>query len=373
MPSMEFRKTAPAQAHDPLADRWTAPVAKREAAPIPSAETQFLAHGPTPDPGQAALMLAYWAEGDSRPKHATTPTEEQSECRRPAVQPHPEAAQAELDVFYDEKALAAICISVNAVADKKDSSKPATTHAAIAQILKQCASRNLRHADQVSYILATAEHESRLGISMVEQSNTFSFNEEKGWGAVLHAGPRKGTPYFPGTRSKEQFETLYWDAVYGNTNGNIPSTEDAANFRGRGFVQLTGRENYRKLSDLLNKQGFSYTYNGVRYGAGGQPLDLVTNYEHVNQVPELAARIMVAGMQAGSFRKGHSLDAHILCADGTFDAYGGRQIINGHSTDPAQYESVSSTVGLAIALRSRDYRAALADWSSVFLPPHSHE
>lgn len=56
---------------------------------------------------------------------------------------------------------------------------------------------------------------------------------------------------------------------------------DGYRFRGRGFVQLTGRANYAKASDLVG-------------------MDLVANPDRVKE-PEIAALIIVSGMSRGWF------------------------------------------------------------------------
>lgn len=62
-------------------------------------------------------------------------------------------------------------------------------------------------------------------------------------------------------------------------------------YYGRGDVQLTWAENYRKLGDLLGK-------------------DLIGNPDLALD-PEISASVLVLGMKDGLFSKGHSLKVHL--------------------------------------------------------------
>lgn len=82
-------------------------------------------------------------------------------------------------------------------------------------------------------------------------------------------------------------ETASWQTLeeYRNLNGSIPTYWNnyggGAKYHGRGYVQLTHDWNYRKFSNILNK-------------------DLVTNPDLALD-PETAAFILVYGMKNGSF------------------------------------------------------------------------
>ncbi len=196
-------------------------------------------------------------------------------------------------------------------------------------ILRQCAALNITDPNQVAYILATAQHESRFGTpmyersqSLVEDRNPFTQNADGSWSGTNHlTGNRMTAGTF------EQLETEYWDACYGGMLGNQPGTTDAARYRGRGYVQLTGRNNYERMTNSLNASGFTYTHDGVTYGGeGNPPIDLLANPEHVNLVPDLAANILVSGMSAGSFT-GKSLNDSIN--ENGVDFWSARRIVNG--------------------------------------------
>ena len=76
---------------------------------------------------------------------------------------------------------------------------------------------------------------------------------------------------------------------------------------GRGFVQLTHEDNYRKMGALLG-------------------VDLVSDPDKAMDL-ELAARILIVGMYKGVFRPGHKLEDYFGPLPG--DAVGARNIVNG--------------------------------------------
>jgi LysM repeat protein len=284
--------------------------------------------------------------------------DQQPPAQQPGQQPgqQPPAQQLPGDVQYNANALATVSESVVAVTPNDDREY---AEANVPVILRQCAARGVRNANQVAYILATTEHESHFGkpkysrsVSLVEDNNRFTQNPDGTWTARNHLTGAVIT-----RRTKAELEIAYWDNCYGragNNLGNRPGTSDAASYRGRGFVQLTGRSNYREMSELLNSQGFSYTIGSVTYGGqGNPPIDLLAHPDHVNRVPDLAARIMVSGMQEGSFT-GQSLDDHIHGS--TNDFYNARSIVNGDKEKN----------GTSIANIARRYQRSLGGWASVF-------
>ncbi len=135
-------------------------------------------------------------------------------------------------------------------------------------ILSECTAREVRDRGQIAYILATAEHESHLGQWMVE----------------LDSGHRY-----------EGREDL------GNTQPG-----DGPKYKGRGFVQLTGRNNYAQWSQYLD-------------------IDLLEKPQKAAE-PEVAAKILVMGMKNGYFT-GYRLQDFIN--EDKQDFYHARRIVNG--------------------------------------------
>lgn len=139
-------------------------------------------------------------------------------------------------------------------------------------LLAACCKYGVDDAGQIAYLLATAEHESGLGAFMGEI-----------WGP---------------TDDQKKYEGR------ANLGNNEPG--DGYKFRGRGFVQLTGRTNYTWWTQRLG-------------------IDLVAN-PHLAAEPATAAEIAVLGMKEGRFT-GKCLDDYIQ--GDRLDFVRARRIING--------------------------------------------
>lgn len=139
-------------------------------------------------------------------------------------------------------------------------------------IVQEAQRQGITNKAQLAYILATAVHESGAGAHMEE---------------------------FASGRAYEGRSSL------GN---NQPG--DGVRFKGRGYVQITGRRNYADWSRRLG-------------------VDLVGNPERAED-PRIAAQILVGGMKQGTFT-GRRLDQFIN--DQQTDFVGARRIVNG--TDKA--------------------------------------
>jgi predicted chitinase len=240
-------------------------------------------------------------------------------------------------------------------------------------ILRQCAYEGITEPNQVAYLLATAEHESSFGrpkfgrsASLVEDHNPYSHREvpvrprRKGekpttrteWSATDHVNGRHVT-----AGTQDELDTRYWDAAYGGKLDNQRGTDDASRFRGRGFVQLTGRTNYRERSEALNREGNFYMKDGKMIGGAGgkRPIDLVQNPTDVNEVPDLAAQLLVTGARDGSFTT-KKLDDFIP-EGGEADFRDARKVINGDT----------ALNGDKIARIARRYAVVLGrTWKKVF-------
>lgn len=170
--------------------------------------------------------------------------------------------------------------------------------AAVPIILAACEAAGITDHAQVAYVLATAEHESRFGRYIEE----------------IASG----------------------DAYEGRSDLGNTRPGDGRRFKGRGYVQLTGRANYRNWSNKLG-------------------IDLITHPRVVANRPDIAARIMAEGMRDGSFRR-NKLSNHLAHPD-QLDFYGAREIING---DKKKYLSWASTsIGEHIADRAERFYKVL--------------
>lgn len=135
-------------------------------------------------------------------------------------------------------------------------------------ILNQCINDGVTDRGQIAYVFATAEHESHFGRFMMELGDGGDLEGRQDLGNTEHGdGPR---------------------------------------FKGRGFVQITGRRNYGIWSDKLG-------------------INLLDRPEQA-ALPEIAAIILVRGMRDGSFT-GVGLSDFIVGADRDF--FHARRIVNG--------------------------------------------
>lgn len=129
---------------------------------------------------------------------------------------------------------------------------------------------------QLAYILATAKHESKLGEWM----------EEKGGEAYL-----KSKYHYTTAKGKE----------LGNRYEN-----DHIDYKGRGFVQLTGRANYQKYEKITG-------------------LPLIDNPKMV-QEKTVAAFILVHGMMNGTYTQRHELPSFVNYIKQDF--FNARKVVN---------------------------------------------
>ncbi len=135
-------------------------------------------------------------------------------------------------------------------------------------IIAEARRQGVSSRPQLAYMLATANHESGSGLRMEEIASGRAYEGRRG---------------------------------LGNTQRG-----DGMRFKGRGYVQITGRRNYTDWSRRLG-------------------VDLVNNPELAEQ-PDIAAQILVGGMRQGTFT-GRRLDRYINGNRMDFD--GARRTIGG--------------------------------------------
>jgi len=108
---------------------------------------------------------------------------------------------------------------------------------------------------------------------------------------------------------KSYFDKYNAGTSLGDRLGNTQPGDGYA-YRGRGYVQITGRANYQRMTDKLGLTGDE---------------DLIANPDSALH-PDLAYRVMSYGMRNGSFT-GKKLSTYIF--DTTGDYKNARRIING--------------------------------------------
>jgi putative chitinase len=174
----------------------------------------------------------------------------------------------------------------------------------IEAILDGCEASGVTDLRQIAYILATP---------MIETGGSFiPIIENLNYSAT---GLRSTFPkYFTAAQAQAYARQPQRIAnrAYGNRMGNGPETSgDGWKFRGRGYCQITGHDNYAKFSKLLG-------------------VDLVSNPD-LAMSEDIAAKIIVIGMRDGIFT-GHKLSNYF--EPDSADWVGARAIINGQ--DKAQ-------------------------------------
>ena len=122
--------------------------------------------------------------------------------------------------------------------------------------------------------------------------------------------------YILATTFHETAQTMQPIAEYSKGKGKpygVPDPTTGQTYYGRGYVQLTWKDNYQKQDDKLNLLG-----------------QLVQNAD-LAMDPDIALQVLFSGMYDGDFT-GVGLPKYITCTDPTSDTtdfYNARKIVNG--------------------------------------------
>jgi putative chitinase len=100
----------------------------------------------------------------------------------------------------------------------------------------------------IVHLMAQLSHESGEGTEMTESLNYTPAALLKQW--PLHITPAQAMAYGR-TADHRADQKMIGELAYGGRMGNAPApSEDGYNFRGRGFIQTTGRNGYRDLGAI---------------------------------------------------------------------------------------------------------------------------
>lgn len=164
--------------------------------------------------------------------------------------------------------------------------------------------------------------------------------------------------YMLATTYHETSQKMWPIEEYGKGSGmsyGVPDPQTGQTYYGRGYVQLTWRDNYRR--------------SDIELGLSG---DLSCEWHAVNALdPVIAAKVMFRGMYEGWFR--HSSDGEPQTLPRYFsasadDAYTAREIING---DKSKVPSWSNGVSIGNLIKGYHgkFLAALNAATDAYTPP----
>ncbi|WP_449043936.1 N-acetylmuramoyl-L-alanine amidase [Paracoccus versutus] len=173
---------------------------------------------------------------------------------------------------------------------------------AVPIILAACLAEGITDPSHLAYVLATAEHETNFGRQMIEK-----------WGN-------------PPSANQQRYQGRF---------GNIHAG-DGKRFRGRGYVQLTFRDNYRRFGKAID-------------------LPLEDNPDLAAE-EETAARLMAIGMGRLGYTRGFPVLATFGSGE-NFDFTAARRIINGDGNTKTDRYPVP--FGQAIGGRAQAYATVL--------------
>lgn len=174
---------------------------------------------------------------------------------------------------------------------------------AVPIILAACRAEGIRDPSHLAYVLATAEHETNFGRQMIEQ-----------WGD-------------PPSPSQQHYQGRFGNSQPG----------DGKKFRGRGYVQLTFRDNYRRFGKAI-----------------GLPLE---DKPELAEDEATAARLMAVGMGRLGYTRGFPVLS--MFGEGErFDFTGARIIVNGDG-DKVTTRYPGVPFGKAIGRQAQAYATVL--------------
>jgi predicted chitinase len=156
---------------------------------------------------------------------------------------------------------------------------------------------------QIAYIIATVSHESFFGIQYFYNPNPLYGRNYTG--KALYEYSNKGD--FGSDAEVKEFQDAY-GTLYGSNNASYTKIINGKSvsfggyaFRGRGYVQLTHHDNYKKFQTELKNFGYNLDLLGFTANSSSNPGDWMYGADIVANDRNLAADIAVYGMKTDLF------------------------------------------------------------------------
>lgn len=142
------------------------------------------------------------------------------------------------------------------------------------QLIEEANKYGINDNLELAYLLGQCAYESSNFTQLTESLN---YSSE----ALLGMWPNKFSQVTANKYGRNSYheanQKCIGNIVYGNRMGNLSSSNDGFNYRGRGYLQLTGRDNYQRFSGWLQKNSL------------GNELDIMGNPNIISSDDKIAA------------------------------------------------------------------------------------
>lgn len=205
---------------------------------------------------------------------------------------HPSFSHSsEVSPTYVKAAIRCV-LEATASFDPKHISSASNVNTCVPLIIEEAVREGITDSAQIAVMLANASHEA----GFVPKSENLYYRAERAQEVFPSRFPRvaDAVPY---ARNPEKMA----NRVYANLLGNgSEASGDGWRFRGRGLVQVTGRNNYDKWTKRLEKAPL----------LNGEPIDFVKDPDEMNR-QDVAVRVLVEGIAQGVFTGAGPLDTFL--------------------------------------------------------------
>jgi hypothetical protein len=238
-------------------------------------------------------------------------------------------------------------------------------------ICEQAYARRVCDINHLAYILATAHHESRMGYWMLERSpENYAPNDAAFARDAYFFDRLPGKASYNGVNGNRlagdqlverhviaDADKAIWNGV-AYPHGQPQDVKLAARecdfyiYSGKGLVQVTGRDNYRRYSNLPELDHEDFEANP----------DKVTEFR-------FAAAILILGLECGYCNRGKRLGNYDNDNNRTFDAFNARDIVNGDKNlfprDANGNPVGTESFGQKIRRIAQEYKAGLIQFPAL--------